>query len=148
MAPECGGAVISKSADTPWPEGSFQEVSSLWQQEWFYVTAPMGTKWVAPPAFRSCHPPRLASWINKGQYWGPVKDVPILQSRIRDLLERDISLVMVMQVMLICRVLPFNRRPLHLWEFNPEGPRALQHFLGMTPEEMYKLFFGPQIMCP
>ena len=28
---ECGGAVISKSADVPWTEGSFPEVSSLWQ---------------------------------------------------------------------------------------------------------------------
>ena len=27
---ERGGAVISKSADVPWPEGSFPEVSSLW----------------------------------------------------------------------------------------------------------------------
>ena len=30
---ECGGAVISKSADVPWPEGSFPEVSSLCQRE-------------------------------------------------------------------------------------------------------------------
>ena len=37
---ECGGAVISKSVDVPWPEGSFPEVSSLWQREWFYITAP------------------------------------------------------------------------------------------------------------
>mgnify|MGYP006267466429 FL=1 len=50
---ECGGAVISKSVGAPWPEGSFQEVSSLWQREWFYITAPRGTKWVAPPIFRS-----------------------------------------------------------------------------------------------
>ena len=35
-----------------------------------------------------------------------------------------------------------------MWEFNPEGPRAIQRFLGMTHEEMYKLFFGPQIICP
>ena len=35
-----------------------------------------------------------------------------------------------------------------MWEFNPEGPRTIQHFLGMTLEEMYKLFFGPQIECP
>ena len=55
---------------------------------------------------------------------------------------------MVTQVMLIRRVLPCKRRPLHLWEFNPEGPRALEHFLGMTPVEMYKLFFGPQVVCP
>ena len=50
--------------------------------------------------------------------------------------------------MLIHRTLPCKRRPLHLWEFNPEGPRALQHFMGATPVEMYKLFFGSQAMCP
>ena len=55
---------------------------------------------------------------------------------------------MVVQVMLVRRVQPCKRRPLRMWEFNPEGPRAIQYFLGMTPEEMYKLFFGPQIMCP
>ena len=32
---ECGGAVISKRADAPWPKGSFQEELGLWQQEWF-----------------------------------------------------------------------------------------------------------------
>ena len=145
---ECGGAVISKSTDAPWPEGSFPEVSSLWQREWFYITAPRSAKWVAAPAFRSGPPPQLTSWINKGLDWGPVNDVPILQSRIRDLLERDVSLVTVMQVMLVRRVPPCKRRPLRMWEFNPEGPRTIQHFLGMTLEEMYKLFFGPQIKCP
>ena len=82
------------------------------------------------------------SWVNKGLYWGPSKDVPLLQGRIRDLLERDINLVVVTQVMLIRRALPCKRRPLRLWEFNPEGPRALQHFMGAMPVEMYKLFFG------
>ena len=88
------------------------------------------------------------SWISRGLSWGPAKDVPILQSRIRDLFERDFSLVMVMQVMLVRRVQPCKRRPLHMWEFNSEGPRAIQHFLGMTHEEMYKSFFRPQIECP
>ena len=37
---ECGGAAISKSVDVSWLEGSFPEVSSLWQREWFYITAP------------------------------------------------------------------------------------------------------------
>ena len=50
--------------------------------------------------------------------------------------------------MLIRRTLPCKRRPLRLWEFNPEGPRALQHFMGVTPVEMYQLFFGSQAMCP
>ena len=120
----------------------------MWQRDWFYITAPRGTTWVAPPAFCSGPPPRLASWVNKGLDWGPSKDVPLLQGRIRDLLERDINLTVVAQVMLIRRMLPFKRRPLRLWEFNPEGPQALQHFMGMTPVEMYKLFFGSQEMRP
>ena len=103
---------------------------------------------MAPPAFRSGPPPQLASWVNKGLNWGPSKDVPLLQGRIRDLLERDINLIIVAQVMLIRRMLPCKRRPLRLWEFNPEGPRVLQHFMGMTPVEMYKLFFGSQARCP
>ena len=45
-------------------------------------------------------------------------------------------MVVVMQVMLIRRLPPCKRRPLRLWEFNPEGPRILQHFMGMTPLEM------------
>ena len=54
---------------------------------------------------------------------------------------------MVMQVMLVRRVHPCKRRPLRLWEFNLEGPRAIQNFLGLTHEEIYKSFFGPQIEC-
>ena len=50
---ECGGALISKIVDAPWPEGSFPEVSRLWQRDWFYITAPRSAKWVAAPTFRS-----------------------------------------------------------------------------------------------
>ena len=71
-----------------------------------------------------------------------------MQGRIRGLQEREINLVVVAQVMLIRSLLPYKRRPLRLWEFNPEGPRALQHFMGATPVEMYKLFFESQEMCP
>ena len=99
------------------------------------------------PTFRSGPPSQLISWISRGLSWGPAKDVQILQSRIRDLFERDFSLVMVMQVMLVRRIQPCKRRPLRMWEFNPEGPRAIQHFLGMTLEEMYKSFFRPRIEC-
>ena len=103
---------------------------------------------MALPAFRSGPPPRLASWVNRGLDWGLPKDVPLLQGRIKDLLEGDLSLVKVTQVMLIRRILPGKHRSLRLWEFNPEGPRALQNFMGATPAEMYKLFFGSQEMCP
>ena len=88
------------------------------------------------------------SWISRGLSWGPAKDMPVLQSRIQNLFEGDFSLIMVMQVMLVRRIQPCKRRPLRMWEFNPEGPRAIQNFLGLTHEEMYRSFFGPQIECP
>ena len=88
------------------------------------------------------------SWISRGLSWGPAKDVPVLQSRIQDLFEGDFNLVMEMQVKLVRRVQPCKRRPLHLWEFNLEGPRAIQSFLGLMHDEMYKSFFGHQTECP
>ena len=88
------------------------------------------------------------SWTSRGLSWGPAKDVPILQSRIWDLFEGDFSLVVVVQVMLVRQVQPCKRWPLRLWEFNPEGPRAIQNFLVLTHEEMYKSFFGRKIECP
>ena len=83
-----------------------------------------------------------------GTKLGAYECVPMLQSRIRELLERGISLVKIIQVMLVRRILPCKRRPLRMWEFNPEGPRTIQHFFGMTLKGMYKLFFGPQVRCP
>lgn len=145
---ECGGADVSRRADAPWPEGSFQEELVLWQQEWFYITAPRGSKQKPPPPFRSGPPRRLMSWVNQGLNWGLSKDVPLLQGRIRDLQAREIDLIVVAQVMLIRHLLPCKRRPLRLWEFNSEGPRILQHFMGTTPVEMYRLFFGPHVACP
>ena len=88
------------------------------------------------------------SWISRELSWGPAKDVHILQSRIRDLFEGGFSLVTVAQVMLVRRIQPCKRRPLRMWEFNPEGLCAIQNFLGLTHEEMYRSFFRPQIECP
>ena len=72
---ECGGAVISRNSNASWPEGSFPEVSNVWQWRWFYVTPPRGTKWVAAPEFRSGPPSQLASWTDVGWNWGPAGDV-------------------------------------------------------------------------
>ena len=88
------------------------------------------------------------SWISRGLSWGPAKDVAILQSRIRDLFNGNFSLIAVIQVMLVHQIQPCKRRPLRLWEFNPEGLRVIQNFLGLTHEEMYKSFFEPQVECP
>ena len=72
----------------------------------------------------------------------------MLQSRIRSILERDIGLINVIQVMLVRRILPCQRRPLRMWEFNPEGPRTLQQFFGTTHEGMWKLFFKTRKQWP
>ena len=77
-----------------------------------------------------------------------MNDVLTLQSRIRDLLKRDVSLVKIMQVMLVHRVLPCQCRHVHMWEFNQEGLQTVQRFLGMTLKEMYESFFGSRIKCP
>ena len=53
-----------------------------------------------------------------------------------------------MQVMLIRRMLPCQRRPLRMWEFNPEGPQTVKYFFGLKLEGMCKLFFGPKVDCP
>ena len=120
----------------------------MWQRRWFYATAPRGTKWVAAPEFCSGPPSQLASWTDIGRNYGPAGDVPKLQNRIRELMERDINLVSIMQVMLIRRTLPCKRWPLRMWEFNPEGPRTIKHFFGLKLKGMCKLFFGPQVKCP
>ena len=72
----------------------------------------------------------------------------MLQSRIWSLLEKDTGLINVIQVMLVRRVLPCQRRPLRLWEFNPEGPRTLQQFFGTTHRGMWKLFFKTRKQWP
>ena len=72
---ECGGAMVSKLANTTWSKGTFTKTSNSWQQEWFYITEPRGTKWAAAPVFRSGPPLRLASWINKGLDWGSADEV-------------------------------------------------------------------------
>ena len=139
---------MSKLASTVWLKGSFTKSSNLWQQGWFYITEPRGSKWVAAPVFRSSPPTQLASWINKGLDWGSTDEVRTLQSRIQSRIERDINVVNVVQVMLVRRTLPCQRRPLRLWEFNPEGPRTLQRFFDTTHEGMWKLFFGRRKQWP
>ena len=73
---ECGGAAINRRADAPWPEGSFQEELGLWQQEWFYITAPKGSKQKPPPSFRPGPPRQLCHGSTKGSIGGRPKTCP------------------------------------------------------------------------
>ena len=139
---------IEKPVVTVWFEGSFAKTSDLWQQGWFYINEPRGPKWAATLAFRPDPPIQLASWVNKGLGWGSVDEVQTLQSRIWSHTEKGIDLVNVIQIMLVRRILPCQRRPLHMWEFNPEGRRTLQHFFGATHEGMWKLYFREREQWP
>ena len=71
-----------------------------------------------------------------------------LQKRIKNMISKNTSLTNVIQVMLFHRILPCQLWPLHMWEFNPEGPRTLQYFSGTMLRGMWKLFFGPQKQWP
>ena len=120
----------------------------IWQQEWFYITEPRGPKWAATPAFRSGPPRRLTSWTYKGPDWGSVDEVLLLQKHVQGMIAKNITLADVIQVMLIRRALPCQRRPLKMWEFNPEGPRTLQWFNGTTHKGIWKLLFKKQKSWP
>ena len=72
----------------------------------------------------------------------------MLQKRIKNIIEKNTSLTDVIQVMLIRWSLPCQRWPLRMWEFNPEGPRTLKRFFGMTHEAIWKLLFKTQKSWP
>ena len=140
--------MVIKLPNVTWPKGVFMETVTIWQRERFYITEPRGANWAATPEFRSGPPMRLASWTNKGLEWGSTNEVLMLQKRIKNMIEKNTSLTDVIQVMLFRRTLPYQRRPLHMWDFNPEGPRTLQRFFGMTHEEIWKLLFKAQKTWP
>ena len=46
---EYGDTMVSKLPNITWPKGAFVETVKTWQQEWFYITEPRGSKWAATP---------------------------------------------------------------------------------------------------
>ena len=41
---DCGVPMVSKVPHAIWPKGAFVDTVKTWQQEWFYITEPRGTK--------------------------------------------------------------------------------------------------------
>src|SRR5215216_6104358 len=140
--------MVSKLPNVTWPKGTFVETVKIWQQEWFYITEPRGATEAATPEFRSGPPMRLVSWINKGLDWGSTDEVLMMQKCIKNIIEKNTSLTNVIQVMLFHRILPCQRRPLHMWELNPKGPQTLRRFFKTTHEEIWKLLFKAQKSWP
>ena len=72
----------------------------------------------------------------------------MLKKCIKNIIEKNTSLTDVIQVMLIHRSLPGQCWPIRMREFNPEGPRTLKRFFGMTHEAIWKLLFKNQKSWP
>ena len=68
----------------------------------------------------------------------------MLQTRITNVLGKNVGLTNVVQIMLFRRILPCQRRTSPMWEFKPEDPRTLQYFFGAMHEGMWKLLFKAQ----
>ena len=57
------------------------------------------------------------------------------------MIAKDVKLVDVIQVMLVHRILPCQRRSRPLWEFNPKKHQTLERLFGTTHEGAWKLLF-------
>ena len=84
---------------------------------------------------------RLTSWLEKGPNWSSSDELIVLQTCIQSMVDKDIKLVDVIQVMLVRRILPCQRRSRPLWEFNPKKHQTLVRLFETTHEGAWKLLF-------
>ena len=66
-----------------------------------------------------------------------------LETCLRSMREKKIKLVNVVQVMLLHRILPGQRRICNLWEFDPAEHQMLQELYGMTLKDTGRCFSRP-----
>ena len=96
---------------------------------------------MAAPKFRSGIPTRLTSWEKKGLAWGEPTELTGLETFLRSMRDKKIKLVNVVQVMLIRRILPCQRRAFDMWEFDPAEHQMLLELFDMTHKEIWKVLF-------
>ena len=68
---------------------------------------------------------RLTSWLEKSTDWCSPDELIALQTRVQSMVTKNVKLVDVIQVMLIHRILPCQRRSRPVWEFNPKKDQTL-----------------------
>ena len=81
------------------------------------------------------------SWKETGLSWGDEKEVTRLQTCIQSLVNKPIRLVNVIQVMLVCRILPCQQRDFNLWELDPAQHQTLSRLFDTTYEDAWKVLF-------
>ena len=119
-----------------------------WQSGWFYITEPRDPKWAAAPEFRSGIPTRLTTWQEKGLSWGSSRELTGLQTCIQNMVNKKLKLVNMVQVMLVRRILPCQRRTCYLWEFDPAKHQTLLELFGTMHGEIWKVLFKAGEMPP
>ena len=68
----------------------------------------------------------LTCWKKKGLAWGEPAELTGLQNCVKNMKDKKIKLVNVVQVMLVRRILPCQRWAFNLWEFVPAEHQMLQ----------------------
>ena len=72
-----------------------------------------------------------------------------LQTCIQNLVDKKVKLVNVVQVMLLRRILPCQRRAFNLWEFDPAQHQTLSRLFDTTHEDAWKVLFkGTEVPPP
>ena len=83
----------------------------------------------------------LTSWKESGRIWGDSEELTGLQACIQKLVDKKLKLVNIIQVMLIRRILPCQRRGLNMWEFDPAQHQTLSRLFDTMYEDAWKVLF-------
>ena len=140
--------MVGKMPNVTWLDGSFAETVKGWQSGLFYITEPRDANWVAAPEFRSGTPMQLTSWGQKDLLWGESTELTGLINCIKGMKDKNIKLVNVIQVVIVCRILPCQRRAFNLWEFLPAEHHMLQRLYGMKHKNAWKALFKASEVPP
>ena len=80
--------------------------------------------------------------------WGNSAEVTGLQTCVKDLIDRKVKLVTVVQVMLFRRILLCQLRAFNLWEFDPAQHQTLSRLFDTTHEDAWKVLFKSSEVHP
>ena len=79
---------------------------------------------------------RLTSWKEKGLSWGSSVELYRLQKCIQNIESKKLKLVNIVEVMLIHRILPCQRRAFNMWEFDLAKHQMPQELFDMTHKDV------------
>ena len=88
------------------------------------------------------------SWVKKGLDWSSSYELSVLQTRVKDMGDKNIELVNVVQVMLVRRILPSQHRTCNLWEFDPARHQTLRELFGSSHKDIWKVLFKSSKSLP